>query len=114
MLVEKLLFFQQQQILGRRFYARKMHLSPQWPRLLSVLRRWFCCLSHCLLLLSLFVGWELCLHGPCIVMWYLVPFIAFSMHAFKLLFFKVIYSYILFYLFKGQGTLAIELNISPS
>ena len=29
--------------LGRRFGTSKMHLSPQWLRLLSVLRRWFCC-----------------------------------------------------------------------
>ena len=25
------------------FYTSKMHISPQWLRLLSVLRRWFCC-----------------------------------------------------------------------
>ena len=31
-----------------------MHLSPRWLRLLSVLRRWFCCLlTFCLLLLPL-------------------------------------------------------------
>ena len=29
--------------LGRRFGTSKMHISPRWPRLLSVLRRWFCC-----------------------------------------------------------------------
>ena len=34
---------QQQQNLGRRFGTSKMHLSPRWLRLLSVLRRWFCC-----------------------------------------------------------------------
>ena len=45
---------QQQQNLGRRFGTSKMHLSPWWLRLLSVLRRWFCCCwlfvycySHC-------------------------------------------------------------------
>ena len=39
---------------GRRFGTSKMHISPQWLRLLSVLRRWFCCclfvvdrFSHC-------------------------------------------------------------------
>ena len=34
---------QQMQNLGRRFGTSKMHLSPQWLWLLSVLRRWFCC-----------------------------------------------------------------------
>ena len=34
---------QQQPNLGRRFGTSKMHLSPHWLRLLSVLRRWFCC-----------------------------------------------------------------------
>ena len=34
------LFRLQQQNLGRRFGTSKMHLSPRWPRLLSVLRQW--------------------------------------------------------------------------
>ena len=45
---------QQQQNLGRRFGTSKMHLSPQWLGLLSILRRWFCrcclfvyCYYHC-------------------------------------------------------------------
>ena len=48
------LVLQQQQNLGRRFDTSKMHLGPRWLRLLSVLRRWFCCwclfvycYSHC-------------------------------------------------------------------
>ena len=40
---------QQQQNLGRRFGTSKMHLSPLWLWLLSVLRRWLCC---CWLLLQ--------------------------------------------------------------
>ena len=56
------LVLQQQQNLGRRFGTSKMYLSPQWLRLLSVLRRWFCCCwlfvycySHCGSLLLFFV-----------------------------------------------------------
>ena len=37
------LVLQQQQNLERKFGTCKMHLSPRWLRLLSVLRRWFCC-----------------------------------------------------------------------
>ena len=55
-----------------------MHLSPtpQWPRLLSVLRQWFCfcwsivlCTSHCLL--------EFCV-CLCFVMHYFVSILAFA------------------------------------
>ena len=35
--------FQQQQNLGQRFCASRMHLSLPWLVLLSVQRRWFCC-----------------------------------------------------------------------
>ena len=42
--------------LGRRIGTSKMHLSPQWLRLLPILRRWLCCCwfivyycSYCLL-----------------------------------------------------------------
>ena len=37
------MLLQQQQNLGRRFGTSKMHLCPQWLRLVSVLKRWFCC-----------------------------------------------------------------------
>ena len=45
----------QQQNLGRRFGTSKMHLSPRWLRLLSVLRRWFCCCDF-LFIVTLIVG----------------------------------------------------------
>ena len=35
--------FYQQQNRGRKFGTRKIHLSPRWLRLLSVLKRLFCC-----------------------------------------------------------------------
>ena len=62
---------QQQQYLGRRFGTSKMHLSPQWHRLLSVLRRWFYCCwfvvdcySYCGILLLVYVSCALlCLHS---------------------------------------------------
>ena len=37
------LVLQQRQNLGRRFGTSKMHLSPRWLKLLSVLWRWLCC-----------------------------------------------------------------------
>ena len=40
---------QQQQNLGRRFGTSKMHLSPQWLLLLSVLNPWFCCFDSFLI-----------------------------------------------------------------
>ena len=40
---------QQRHNLGRRFGTNKMHLSPQWLLMLSVLRRWFCCFDSLLI-----------------------------------------------------------------
>ena len=57
------LVLQQQQNLKRRFGASKLHISPtppplptpRWLRLLSVLRRWFCC-CWLLFIVTPFVG----------------------------------------------------------
>ena len=56
---------------GGRFDTSKFHLSPQWHRLQSVLRRWFCCF---LFIIAPSVCGVLCL----VFMQYLVPFLVLS------------------------------------
>ena len=73
------LVFLQQQNLGRKFGAGKMHLSPPTHthtrklRLLSVLRRWLCCfwsMDYCLMYFPLFVD------VPCLpLFWYALLYV---------------------------------------
>ena len=51
---------QQQQNLGRRFGTSKMHLSPQWLRLLSVLRRSCSVVADSSLIVTLIMGFCNC------------------------------------------------------
>ena len=50
---------QKQQNLGRRFGASRIHSSPQWIRLLPVLKRWFCCVDS-LLIITPILGFYNC------------------------------------------------------